>query len=143
MENAEGNRVGQKQSFSSMSEHQRLLQSSKFFQHNEFESADDLYTKGTGNYNQFRRGQLDGYMKINNITYAEAGKYECAVHTGKSFSEARNICRTCQLCTKIALNVKTKQKTTICVHNMFCRYSELTIFMNNEQSVSYCGLVQK
>jgi len=81
LENAEGNRVGQKQSFSSMSEHQRLLQSSKFFQHNEFESADDLYTKGTGNYNQFRRGQLDGYMKIRNITYAEAGKYECAVHT--------------------------------------------------------------
>ena len=23
----------------------------------------------------------------------------------------------------------------ICVHNMFCSYSELTIFMNNEQSV--------
>ena len=37
------------------------------------------------------------------------------------------------LCTKIVLNIKTK--TTICVHNMFCRYSELTIFMNNEQSV--------
>ena len=37
------------------------------------------------------------------------------------------------LCIKIVLNVKTK--TTICVHNMSCRYSELTIFMNNEQSV--------
>ena len=37
------------------------------------------------------------------------------------------------LCTKIVLNVKTK--TTICVHKMFCRYSELTIFMNNDQSV--------
>ena len=30
---------------------------------------------------------------------------------------------------------QNKTKTTICVHNMFCRYSELTIFMNNEQSV--------
>ena len=35
--------------------------------------------------------------------------------------------------TKIVLNVKTK--TIICVHNMFCGYSELRIFMNNEQSV--------
>ena len=41
----------------------------------------DAYTKGTGNYNQFRRGYLDGYMTIENITYAEAGKYECAVDT--------------------------------------------------------------
>jgi hypothetical protein len=43
--------------------------------------------------------------------------------------------------TKIVLNVKTK--TSIFVHNMFCRYSELTIFMNNEQSVIIltCGLV--
>ena len=32
-----------------------------------------------------------------------------------------------------------QNKTTICVHNMFCRYSELTIFMNN--LLSYCGLV--
>ena len=30
---------------------------------------------------------------------------------------------------------QNKTKTTICVHDMFCRYSELTIFMNNEQSV--------
>ena len=30
------------------------------------------------------------------------------VYTGKSFSEARNICRTC--CTKIVLTVKTEQK---------------------------------
>ena len=28
-----------------------------------------------------------------------------------------------------------KRRTTIYVHNMFCRYSQLTIFMNNEQSV--------
>ena len=28
-----------------------------------------------------------------------------------------------------------QNKTKICVHNMFCRYSELTILMNNEQSV--------
>ena len=30
---------------------------------------------------------------------------------------------------------QNKTKATICVHNMFCRYSELTIFMNNQQSV--------
>ena len=30
---------------------------------------------------------------------------------------------------------QNKTKTTICVRNMFCRYSELTIFMKNEQSV--------
>ena len=51
-------------------------------------------------------------------------------------------CSECQnknnnLCTKIVLNVKTK--TIICVHKIFCRYSELTIFMNNLSS--YCGLV--
>ena len=34
---------------------------------------------------------------------------------------------------------QNETKTTICVHNMFCRYSELTIFMNNLSS--YCGLV--
>jgi hypothetical protein len=36
---------------------------------------------------------------------------------------------------------QNKTKTTICVHNMFCRYSELTIFMNNLSS--YCGLVDE
>ena len=30
---------------------------------------------------------------------------------------------------------QNKTKTTSCVHNMFCRYSEVTILMNNEQSV--------
>ena len=46
------------------------------------------------------------------------------------------------LCTKIELNVKTKQKQQfVYVHNMFCRYSELTIFMNNDNLSSYCGLV--
>ena len=42
---------------------------------------------------------------------------------------------------QIILNVKTKIKTTICVHNVFCRYSELTIFMNNEQFVVILWLV--
>ena len=30
---------------------------------------------------------------------------------------------------------QNKTKATICVHNMFCRDSELTIFMNNQKSV--------
>ena len=34
---------------------------------------------------------------------------------------------------------QNKTKTIICVHKIFCRYSELTIFMNNLSS--YCGLV--
>ena len=29
---------------------------------------------------------------------------------------------------------QNKTKTAICVHKLFCSYSELTIFMNNEQS---------
>ena len=53
--------------------------------------------------------------------------------TGKSFSEAHNICRTC--CVPNCSECQNKTKTTICVHYMFCRYSQLTIFMSNEQSV--------
>ena len=34
---------------------------------------------------------------------------------------------------------QNKIKTTICVHNMFCGYSEITILMNN--LLPYCGLV--
>ena len=30
---------------------------------------------------------------------------------------------------------QNETKTTICAHNMSCRYSELTIFMKNDQSV--------
>ena len=64
--------------FRSLTDHQRLLQSAKWFQRS---YADVDYIKGTGNYNKFRRGRLDGYLVIHNITYAEAGKYECIVHT--------------------------------------------------------------
>ena len=85
LENAPGNRIdgrGNQRNFRDLTDHQRLLQHSKWIQQNEFESGgDSSYTKGTGNYNQFRRGRLDGYMVIENITYAESGKYECAVDT--------------------------------------------------------------
>jgi len=37
--------------------------------------------KGTGDFQKFHRGILDGYMTISNITIAEAGVYECAVET--------------------------------------------------------------
>ena len=57
------------------------------------------------------------------------------IHTGKSFSEAPNMCRTCCVPKLFWMSKQNKTKTTTCVHNMFCRYSELTIFMNNEQSV--------
>jgi hypothetical protein len=79
LRNAPGNRLdGGASLFRTLSEHQRLLQSANWFQQSNIEEA---YTKGTGDYNQFRRGILDGYMAIENITYAEAGRYECAVNT--------------------------------------------------------------
>lgn len=62
--------------FSSLSDHERLLQSSSWFKGHWFD-----HTKGTGNFNKFRRGRLDGYMRIMNITFAEAGKYECMIET--------------------------------------------------------------
>ena len=80
LKNAPSNRLdGGTSLFRSLSEHQRLLQSAKWFHSSNYDT--DAFYKGTGNYNQFRRGYLDGYMTIENITYAEAGKYECAVDT--------------------------------------------------------------
>merc|ERR1719297_526032 len=43
--------------------------------------TENLRYKGTGDLQKFRRGRLDGYLIIDNITIAEAGKYECAVET--------------------------------------------------------------
>ena len=48
--------------------------------------------------------------------------------TGKSLSEALIFASTNP--TQLFLTFRA-----IFVHNMFCRYSELTIFINNEQSV--------
>ena len=76
LKNAPGNRVDGQTWYRSLSEHQKLLQSSAWFQNKYLE-----YTKGTGDYNKFRRGYLDGYMRIYNITDAEAGVYECVVDT--------------------------------------------------------------
>jgi hypothetical protein len=53
----------------------------------------------------------------------------------KSFSEARNATSAEHVVYQNCPECQNKTKTTICVHNMFCRYSEPTIFMNNEQSV--------
>ena len=91
LRNAQGNRLdGSVSNFKSLTDHQRLLQSAKWFQQS---NTLDTYTKGTGNYNQFRRGVLDGFLVINNITYAEAGKYECVVNTavGKIYSTSEVI----------------------------------------------------
>ncbi len=51
------------------------------------------YTKGTGDFNKFRRGRREGYMKILNISYAEAGRYECMVDTavGRIFATSEII----------------------------------------------------
>ena len=53
-----------------------LLGSSSWFQ-----GAVERYTKGTGNYNKYTRGNLEGSLIIKNISYAEAGKYECVVNS--------------------------------------------------------------
>ena len=73
--------------FTSLSDHDRLLQTSNWFQGSYLE-----YTKGTGNFNKYRRGIRDGYLKIMNITYAEAGTYECEVETAvsKIFGHSRD-----------------------------------------------------
>ncbi|XP_040571897.1 contactin [Lepeophtheirus salmonis] len=74
LQNAEGQRIGGLSWLSELSDHQKLLQSSgQFLNHH------SSYTKGTGNFNKFRRGNRDGYLKIYNISYAEAGKYICIV----------------------------------------------------------------
>ena len=44
-------------------------------------NVEQVRNKGTGDFQKFRRGRLDGYMTINNITIAESGTYECAVET--------------------------------------------------------------
>ena len=79
LKNAPGNRVSGSSWFTSLSDHDRLLQTSNWFQGSYLE-----YTKGTGNFNKYRRGIRDGYLKIMNITYAEAGTYEyyCEPHQG-------------------------------------------------------------
>ena len=53
-----------------------LLGSSSWYQ-----GAVEKYTKGTGSYNKYHRGRLDGTLIIKNISYAEAGKYECVVNS--------------------------------------------------------------
>ena len=67
-----------------------LLGSSSWYQ-----GAVEKYTKGTGSYNKYHRGRLDGTLIIKNISYAEAGKYECvvnsAVGTIYAHSEGNNI----------------------------------------------------
>ena len=46
-----------------------------------YQGAVEKYTKGTGSYNKYHRGRLDGTLIIKNISYAEAGKYECVVNS--------------------------------------------------------------
>ncbi len=90
LKNAPGNRAGGTSLFQSLTDHERLLQSSSWYQSGSYLSFDS-FTKGTGSFNKFRRGNLDGYMRILNITYAEAGRYECQVDTavGKIYATSQ------------------------------------------------------
>ena len=58
-------------------QHFRLLLGSSSW----YQGAVEKYTKGTGSYNKYHRGRLDGTLIIKNISYAEAGKYECVVNS--------------------------------------------------------------
>ena len=79
LKNSPGQRLeGQSYQFNSLTEHDRLLQSGSAWTHNDNYLK---YTKGTGTYNKYRRGILDGYLRIENVTYAETGTYECVVET--------------------------------------------------------------
>ena len=62
LKNAPGNRVSGSSWFTSLSDHDRLLQTSNWFQGSYLE-----YTKGTGNFNKYRRGIRDGYLKESGI----------------------------------------------------------------------------
>jgi len=83
LKNAPGNRArisagaGGDRAFTELSDHQRLLVGSSSW----YQGAVERYTKGTGSYNKYRRGRLDGTLIISNISYAEAGKYECVVNS--------------------------------------------------------------
>ena len=77
LENAPGNRLDGTTIFNSLSDHDRLLKAGNAW----FQDGYLKYTKGTGTFNKYRRGYLDGYLRIENITYAETGKYECVVDT--------------------------------------------------------------
>jgi hypothetical protein len=59
LKNAPGQRVSGSTWFTTLSEHERLLTSSSWFQASHFE-----YTKGTGDFNKFRKGIRDGYLKV-------------------------------------------------------------------------------
>ena len=44
-------------------------------------TTEEIRNKGTGDFQKFRRGIRDGYLTIDNITIADAGRYECVVET--------------------------------------------------------------
>ena len=65
LKNAPGNRLSGSSWFTSLTDHERLLQTSNWFQGSYLE-----YTKGTGNFNKYRRGIRDGYLKESGIQRA-------------------------------------------------------------------------
>ena len=80
LKNSPGQRLeGRSYQFPSLSDHDRLLQAGSAWYNDGYLK----YTKGTGTYNKYKRGFLDGYLRIDNITYAETGVYECVVGTGE------------------------------------------------------------
>ena len=76
LKNAGGSRVNSEIAFRSLEGQTEVFSDAWYRQDN-----DAYKNKGTGDFQKFHRGQLDGYMNIRDITIAEAGKYECAVET--------------------------------------------------------------
>ena len=60
--------------FKSLDAEQRLLSSAWL-------NANENTNKGTGDFQKFRRGRLDGDLTITNISIAESGTYECAIES--------------------------------------------------------------
>ena len=76
LKNAGGSRVSSEIAFRSLEGQSKVFSDAWYRQDQE-----GYRNKGTGDFQKFHRGLQDGYMNIQDITIAEAGKYECAVET--------------------------------------------------------------
>ena len=80
LKNAGGSRVNMNQEFNNQIAFKPIDSNSRILS-STWTVNEPIKNKGTGDFQKFRRGKLDGFMSINNITIAESGAYECAVET--------------------------------------------------------------
>ena len=77
LKNAAGSRVNSEIAFRNVEGRETAVFAEAWYR----QDNDGYKNKGTGDFQKFHRGALDGYMTIRDITIAEAGRYECAVET--------------------------------------------------------------